>query len=194
MTLPLIIALAGPNGAGKSTAGSGLVRDILGVHDYIDADVLARGISPKAPEREAFKAGRTMLREIRKLAEDSISFAFETTLATRSYAPWIKELCTTGWQFHVVFLWLPDAEFAVGRVRDRVRLGGHDVPADVIRRRYGAGLRNFFSLYRPLATEWRMYDNSSGVPVMIAQGDGARDRVVTQAGTWDSIKQAYENG
>ncbi|MBI3855723.1 MAG: hypothetical protein HY293_08540 [Planctomycetes bacterium] len=194
MNPPLIIALAGPNGAGKSTAGPGLVRDILGVHEYVDADVLARGISPKAPEREALKAGRAMLREIRKLAEGNTNFAFETTLATRSYAPWIKELCSQGWQFHILFLWLLDAEFAVGRVRDRVRLGGHDVPADVIRRRYGAGLRNFFALYRPLATEWRMYDNSIGNPELIAQGDGAHERIVAQAGMWESIKRAYENG
>ncbi len=129
-----------------------------------------------------------MLARLRELARRRVSFAFETTLAGRTYAPWISDLIQKGYEFHLLFLWLPSAEFAVERVRGRVRLGGHPVPEETIRRRYRAGLRNFFSVYRPLAASWRVYDNSSGlVPCLIAAG---RRTVVTRVKdkqTWKQI-------
>jgi predicted ABC-type ATPase len=164
---PSVIALAGPNGAGKSTTGPSLVRDRLGVATYVDADLLARrsGGSPWA-------GGRVMLKELRALAARRTSFAFETTLASRSFAPWIEGLVHDGWTFHLVFLWLPSPELAVARVGDRVRRGGHAVPEDVVRRRYRAGLRSFFGLYRPLAMTWSMYDYSGSAPRLIADQQG----------------------
>jgi predicted ABC-type ATPase len=191
---PLVIALAGPNGAGKSTAGPAIVRETLGVTEYVDADVLARGVAPEAPESAAIEAGRVMLHQLHEFADRGTSFAFETTLASRSFAPWIKDLCGRGWEFHLVFLWLPDPEFAVGRVRDRVLMNGHNVPENVIRRRYESGLRNFFALYRPLATAWRMYDNSGAEAVLIAAGEGSGEKSIFNAGIWQSIKRKYSDG
>jgi predicted ABC-type ATPase len=176
---PSAIALAGPNGAGKSTTGPSLVRDRLGVATYVDADLLARrsGTSP-------WEAGRVMIRELRRLAESRTSFAFETTLASRSFAPWIDDLRRAGWTFHLVFLWLPSPDFAVARVVDRVRRGGHAVPEEVVRRRYRTGLRNFFKLYRPLATTWSMYDNSGSAPRLIADQKGT-----VELNLWSRIQE-----
>ena len=176
---PSVIALAGPNGAGKSTTGPSLVRDRLGVATYVDADLLARrsGGSPWA-------GGRTMLKELRDLAARRISFAFETTLASRSFAPWIEGLVHGGWSFHLVFLWLPSPDLAVARVGDRVRRGGHAVPEEVVRRRYRAGLRSFFGLYRSLATTWSMYDNSGSAPRLIADQEGTVESIL-----WAQIQE-----
>ena len=97
---------------------------------------------------------------IRKLAAGRATFAFETTLASRSLGPWLKNLLATDYQFHLVFLWLPSVDLAVARVADRVQMGGHDIPEATIRRRYRAGLKNFWAIYRPLATSWRVYNNA----------------------------------
>lgn len=121
-TTPNLVVLAGPNGAGKSTAAPMLLRGTLGVTEFVNADVIAQGLSAFAPDRVALSAGRIMLRRLQELARQGVSFAFETTLASRSFAPWIRELAQTGYQFHLVFLWLPSADFAVQRVADRVRL------------------------------------------------------------------------
>ncbi len=183
---PSIIALAGPNGAGKSTAGPALVRKTLGVVKYVDADLLARGISKSDPARAAIAAGRVMLDHLRTLAAKRKSFAFETTLASRSFSVWISDLLASGWKFDLVFLWLPSADLAVARVEDRVRFSGHGVPEEVVRRRYKSGLLNFFKLYRPLATSWRMYDNSGNEPRLIASGSGKAVRALDPH-IWDGI-------
>jgi predicted ABC-type ATPase len=118
----------------------------LVVHDFVDADVIARGLSAFEPESVAIAAGRVMLARLSELAGQRVSFAFETTLASRTFVPWLRDLKASGYEIHMLFLWLPSAEFAVDRVADRVRAGGHDVPAETVRRRYRAGLHNFFSL------------------------------------------------
>lgn len=143
---PQVVVLAGPNGAGKSTSAPRLLRGALGVEEFVNADVIASGLSGFAPERVAMAAGRVMMQRLRGLAEARTNFAFETTLATRSFAPWLSCLISSGYVLHLVFLWLPSAEIAVARVQERVRRGGHHVPEDVVRRRYRAGLRNFFQL------------------------------------------------
>jgi predicted ABC-type ATPase len=185
---PIVVALAGPNGAGKSTAGPVLLRDTLGIREFVNADVIARGLSAFAPERAAMPAGRAMIARVRDLARQKAGFAFETTLAGRAYAPWIRQLVRTGYEFHLIFLWLPSAEFAVKRVADRVRLGGHGVPDPVVRRLYLTGLANFFSLYRPLATTWRVYDNSSiSMPRIVAWGRGTETSQIVDPETWTII-------
>lgn len=129
-----------------------------------------------------------MLARLQELAEARRDFAFETTLAGRSHSRWIRKLLTDGYEFHVVFIWLPSVEFAVQRVRDRVRLGGHGVPEETIRRRYHAGLKNFFQTYRPLATSWRVYDNSAGsTPDLIATGAGSTTEI-SDAAKWSRIE------
>ncbi len=157
---PHVIVIAGPNGAGKSTTAPMLLKGTLGVTEFVNADVIALGLSAFQPESAAFHAGRVMLERLHYLANERVDFAFETTLASRSFAPWIAKLKQSGYTFHLVFLWLPSAGFAVARVAERVRMGGHDVAEETIRRRYNKGIENFFRLYRPLTDTWRIYDNS----------------------------------
>lgn len=186
---PKVIVLAGPNGAGKSTSAARLLRDALGVDEFVNADVIAQGLSAFAPERVAMAAGRIMMRRLKKLAAARASFAFETTLASRTFAPWLADLKASGYRMHVVFLWLPSAEVAMDRVAERVRLGGHDVPEDTIRRRYRAGWANFCELYQPLADSWQVIDNSVvGRPRLIAIGQGQRTQVVRNKALWDLIR------
>jgi len=185
-----VIALAGPNGAGKSTAGPRLIRDVMGVSELVNADVIATGLSAFSPEAAAIAAGRAMLARLNDLARRRVSFAFETTLAARSFAPWIKELGERGYRFHVLFLWLPSVEMALRRVSHRVRLGGHDVPEGSIRRRFRAGMRNFFALYRPLATTWRIYDNSGDPPPRpVASGRRTHVERVTDVESWNRFRK-----
>ncbi len=189
---PNIVILAGPNGAGKSTSAPSILRDALGVDEFVNADVIARGLSGFEPERAALAAGRIMLARLRELARQRRTFAFETTLSSRSFAPWIPEQIRTGYQFHLVLLWLPSPDFAVARVAARVREGGHDVPEETILRRYEAGLRNFFRLYQPMATTWGFWDNSteSGL-TPIASGEGQATLKVTDRAIWEQVEARY---
>lgn len=145
---PHVIIIGGPNGAGKSTTAPALLKGTLGVTEFVNADTLAQGLSAFQPERVAFHAGRIMLERIHFLAkgrkEGRVDFAFETTLASRTFATWIDELKKTGYIFHLVFLWLPNPEIALARVAERVRMGGHNVPEEIVRRRYNKGIRDFF--------------------------------------------------
>jgi predicted ABC-type ATPase len=162
----------------------------LGVDEFVNADAIASGLSAFDPEGAAMAAGRAMLARIRELADHRLSFAFETTLASRSFEPWLRRLIATGYRFQLVFLWLPSAEFAIRRVRARVRLGGHDVPEETVRRRYDRGLWNFFKLYRPLAATWRIYDNSrSSGPRLVASGRGVNRPAVYDQRIWRLIRQ-----
>jgi predicted ABC-type ATPase len=189
---PNVVVLAGPNGAGKSTSAEAILKGALGVDEFVNADVIARGLSGFEPERAALAAGRIMLARLHDLAGQRTSFAFETTLASRTFAPWLADVIETGYQFHLVFLWLPNADMAVARVAARVREGGHNVPEDTIRRRYDAGLRNFFRLYQPMATTWEFWDNS-GEPARtpIASGAGSATLNVSDGLIWEQIKAGH---
>ncbi len=191
---PTIVTLAGPNGAGKSTVATELVAAVSDVSEFLDADVFAQQISTSPSSRDAITAGRAMLGRFAELSTDRQSFGFETTLASKTFAPKIKALIAAGYAFHLVFLWLPSADLAVERVADRVRLGGHDVPTEVIRRRYRAGLRNFFAIYRPLATTWRMYDNSTERPTLIASGAGMAAPTIENSAVWQRIEAEAKRG
>ncbi len=187
---PNVILLSGPNGAGKTTSGPQLLKDTLRVTEFVNADTIARGLSAYDPERVTLEAGKVMIRRVRDLARQRADFAFETTLASRSFAPWLAELRRSGDGGHIVFLWLSSADLAVDRVAGRVRMGGHDVPEETIRRRYITGLRNFFELYRPLATTWRMYDNSlAAVPRLVACGAADGPIQVVDQLTWERIRR-----
>jgi predicted ABC-type ATPase len=186
---PHVVVLAGPNGAGKSTAAPTLLRGQLGVTEFVNADTIARGLSAFSPDRAAMEAGRIMLARLRHLVSRWRNFAFETTLASRSFAPRIVEWKRVGYAFHLIFLWLPSVELAAARVRERVSLGGHDVPVETIRRRYQRGLTNFFALYQPLATTWRFYDNSGAQPRLLARGGQAKRSWIADKAQWISIKE-----
>jgi predicted ABC-type ATPase len=188
-----VVVLAGPNGAGKTTLAPKLLRDVLRVGEFVNADVLASGLSAFDPERAAAAAGRVMLQRLHELAEQRVSFAFETTLASRSFAAWLARLREAGYRVHIVFLWLPSADVAVKRVADRFRMGGHAVPEEAVRRRFGAGLRNFFGLYQPLADTWRMYDNSrAGAPRLIANGRRSEVSRIADRVLWRSVEAGRE--
>ncbi|MDN3510813.1 MAG: zeta toxin family protein [Candidatus Jettenia sp.] len=168
---PHIIIIGGPNGAGKSTTAPALPKGTLGVTEFVNADTIAQGLSAFQPESVAFHAGRVMLERIHRLAKERVDFAFETTLTSHTFAPWIHELKKTGYTFHLVFLWLPNPELALARVAERVRMDGHNVPEEIVRRRYNKGIRNFFKLYKPLADTWFFYDNSvAGTLQLLASG------------------------
>ena len=187
---PKVVILAGPNGAGKSTAASKLLLGPLKVSEFVNADTIAQGLSAFAPDKVAFEAGRIMLTRIKELAKQRVNFAFETTLATRSYVPWLKELQTTGYEVHVVFLWLPSVEMAIARVADRVRAGGHNIWEPTIRRRYAGGLLNLKHLYLPLANSWKVMDNTSiGSRRLIAAGLANGPIQIYQEQVWNSILQ-----
>jgi len=188
-TRPSVVILAGPNGAGKSTVAPALLRGALAVNEFVNADVIASGLSAFDPDSAAIAAGRVMLARIRELASQRVNFAFETTLASRSFAPWLRKLVTSGYTAHLVFLWLPSADFAVDRVAERVRTGGHNVPPETVRRRYAAGLRNFFQLYQPLVSGWVLYDSSGPVPRPVAEGLASHPPTVYDRDVWAAAQE-----
>ena len=188
--VPLVVVLAGPNGAGKSTSAPYLLKDALAVDEFVNADTIAQGLSAYRPDAAAVTAGRIMLERLRVLANLSRDFAFETTLAGRSHARWLRELQAAGYRTHLIFLSLPSADLAVARVADRVRRGGHHVPDAVIRRRFVAGLRNLFSVYMQVFDAWTIYDNADVVsPRLVASRAFGADTIVAEAEAWESLKE-----
>lgn len=189
---PIAVLIAGPNGAGKSTAAPRLLKGALGVVEFINADLIAMGLSPFDPEGAALAASRVMIQRIEALGAAGISFGLETTLAARTLAPRLKKLIASGYQFHLVFLYLPSADLAVARVANRILLGGHNVPEETIRRRYRAGLRNFFELYQPIAATWQLFDNSqAGTMKLIAAVSQPGKLRVVQKTLWKQIEKEY---
>jgi len=184
---PEIFVLSGPNGAGKSTTATVLLPETLDVEQFVNAGLIALGLSPFAPEKSAIEAGRLMLRRIRELRRRGESFAFETTLATRTYAPFLRDAQAAGYVVHLIYVWLQNVELARSRVAVRVQQGGHDVPVEVVERRYLRGLRNFFSLYRPLADTWTLCDNSGDQVVIVADGEKTGEVTVFEPATYDRI-------
>jgi predicted ABC-type ATPase len=182
--------IAGPNGAGKSTIAPGLLAKALGVVEFVNADVIARGLAGFDPDKAAAAAGRVMLTRLNELASDRTSFAFESTAASRSFAPRIKGLCDAGYEFLLGYVWVSSADISVARVAKRVLLGGHNVPEETIRRRYFRSLANFWNLYLPLADEWQVFDNSNaGNATMIAEGGKGKELVIHGVETWDRITE-----
>lgn len=186
---PTVIVIGGPNGAGKSTIAPGLLAH-LGVGTFVNADTIARGLSALHPETRAFEAGRIMLRELHRLAQESQTFAFETTLASRTFAPWIQRLTQDGYEFVLGYVWVTSADIAVKRVAARVEAGGHDIPAEDVRRRWARSAFNFWNLYLPLAHRWLVYDNSQPArPERIAEGGSKQPERVLNPATWLDLRR-----
>lgn len=165
-----IIIIAGPNGAGKTTFAMEYLTNEADCRLFVNADEVSHGLSPLAPDRAALSAGRTMLDRINEFVNQGETFAFETTLAGRGYARRIPTWRKRGYEVSIFFLRLPSPEFAIDRIRQRVREGGHDVPEAVVRRRFDAGWRNFETLYRDLVDAWSVYDNSQRPPELLDAG------------------------
>ena len=166
-----IVIIAGPNGAGKTTFAAEFLPREAGCPDFINADLIARGLSPFDPDKAALQAGRILLQQIARKVSRGESFAFETTLSGRNYAQHIPHWRRAGYHVKLIFLSLPSADLAVARVAARVAQGGHRVPENVIRRRFDAGYRNYHQLYRSLVSSWALYDNSAATPVLVGSGD-----------------------
>ena len=169
---PRVVIFAGPNGAGKSTHADAIVA-ALGINIFVNADYIARGLSGRNAEAVAMQAGRIMLTRLKELAAARQDFAFESTLSSRSFAPFLRQLKAQGYQVAIYYFSLLNALLAVRRVKLRVAMGGHDVPTDTVRRRFGRSLNNFYSLYLPLADRWAVFDNSvNGKATLIATQEG----------------------
>ena len=168
-----VIIIAGPNGAGKTTFAREYLPLEVGITTFINADLIAAGLSPFAPELAARRAGRLMLDEIDRCGAAGTSFAFETTLAGKGYTHRIGYWQSLGYSVKLIFLQLRSVEQAMARVQLRVRQGGHSIPPDVIARRFKAGLKNFADLYRPLVDEWQTIDNGGPGPLLISEGGRA---------------------
>ncbi|HCZ16583.1 MAG TPA: AAA family ATPase [Accumulibacter sp.] len=166
-----IIIIAGPNGAGKTTFAREFLPNEAGCPQFINADLIAAGLSPFAPEVAAVKAARIMLESMTEFERRNESFAFETTLSGLAYARRIRLWRAAGYHVTLFFLSLPNAQMAIERVAERVRQGGHDVPGDVVRRRFAAGLRNFERVYRDAADAWAHYDNGGDEPELANWGE-----------------------
>lgn len=185
---PLLVVIAGPNGAGKSTAAPLLLQQALTVSEFVNADAIALGLSAFRPESAAIAAGRAMLGRLHALSLARQDFAFETTLASRTLLLAVERLRASGYHVHLAFLSLTGPELALARVAERVRQGGHDVPQDVVRRRFVKGLRNFFTRYERHVDSWQLFDNSlpSG-PRLIAGRRSGEERRILDVEAWNTL-------
>ncbi|SHF99806.1 zeta toxin family protein [Flavobacterium defluvii] len=161
--------ISGCNGAGKTTASFTILPEILDCKEFVNADEIAKGLSPFQPEKVAFEAGRIMLHRVNELLESNKVFAFETTLATKSYKSKINLAQEKGYKVILLFFWLQDVELAIERVKTRVFEGGHNIETAVIKRRYINGILNLFNIYLPIADEVMIFDNSFGKPELLAE-------------------------
>ncbi len=166
-----IIIIAGPNGAGKTTFAREYLPFELGCIEFINADLIAEGLSPFRPEEAAIKAGRIMINEIHDRLHHESSFAFETTLSGLRYKRLIPQWQSQGYLIKLVFLRLPNPGFAINRVALRVQQGGHNVPEGVIRRRFNLGWANFNNIYKHIVNAWVLYDNSGNTPILVDAGE-----------------------
>lgn len=191
---PSVVILAGPNGSGKSTAAVRLLRDTLAMMEFVNADVIVQGLSAFRPEGAAVAAGRIMLERLKSLARNAESFAFETTLASRTLAPWLRTIHEEH-QYHIrlVYIWLESVELNISRVASRVRMGGHDVPADTIRRRYIRSIRNLFDLCMPIADTWEIFDNSDSPHLCTVAGGGLDSPLkIHDTRLWSTLRSQYD--
>ena len=189
---PTVYVIAGPNGAGKTTFASQFLPDFVKCREFLNADLIAAGLSPFAPETQNLRAGRLLLERIGELAQQRADFGFETTLSGRTYVKLLTDMKASGYRVVMFFLWLPNADMAVARVENRVKQGGHGVPPVDIRRRYNSGVRNIFRLYRPILDSWWLLDGSRLPPSVIAVEEAGR-LVVKRKPLYRRIEQQTED-
>lgn len=165
---PNLYIIGGPNGAGKTTFARRFLPKYVKCLEFVNADLIAGGLSPFAPEKAAIHAGRVMLEQIHSLSNRGLDFGFETTLAGKAYVNFLNDLKNKGYHIHLFFLWISSVRLALERIKIRVRNGGHSIPESVVRRRFVRSLRNFYNYYQPLVDSWAILDNSGETPTMIA--------------------------
>jgi len=190
--LKRLFIISGCNGAGKTTASYTILPEILDCEEFVNADEIAKGLSPFHPDSAAIQAGRLMLDRINKLITKGQDFAFETTLATKSYRNFILEAKENGYHTTLLFFWLRSSDLAVKRVETRVKEGGHNIPEDVIRRRYKNGLKNFFDIYESIVDEWMFIDNS-GEPYEIIARKNSTGEILKNVDKWNTLLKTYKS-
>lgn len=183
--------ISGCNGAGKTTASYTVLPEVLHVDEFVNADEIARGLSPFNPDAMAIEAGRLMLKRIDELLLKGKNFAIETTLATRSYAGLVQRVHQLGYVVHLVYFWLNGPQLAKERVASRVSRGGHHIPPAIIERRYALGIHNLIKIFIPIVDSWMIIDNSELTQDMIAEGGMGKDIVIYNEALFSKIKQ-YE--
>jgi predicted ABC-type ATPase len=188
---PTVYVIGGPNGAGKTTFASEFLPDFVQCREFLNADLMAAGLSPFSPEAQNLRAGRLLLERIRELSSAKKDFGFETTFSGRTYLSLLAKMKSAGYQICLFFLWLPTATMASARVENRVRQGGHGVAEADVHRRYSAGLRNWLRLYRPLADAWWLYDASLFPPKPIAHEQGGK-RILLEQELFHQIELSAE--
>lgn len=183
-----IYVIGGANGAGKTTTAFNILPNYLQIIEYVNADEIAKGISPFNPESVAIQAGKIMLKRLAYLKENGKDFAFETTLSSRNYIKFIKECKQKVYIINLLFFWLNSPELAISRVQQRVKTGGHNIPEDVIYRRYERGLKNLVKFYLPLCDNWFIYDNSQFPVTLIAKSTQNSNLIINDAIKWQKIQ------
>ncbi len=186
--MPNLYVIAGCNGAGKTTTSFTVLPEMLNCKEFVNADEIARGLSPFQPETVSFQAGRIMLNRIKKLLKEGKDFAFETTLSTKSYVSFLKSAQQKGYSILLVYFWLESVELAKSRVAERVKKGGHNILPATIERRYHRGIKNFFGLYQDAVDTWVIYNNSNATPEIIASGVEKRATTIYNSDIWRIIQ------
>ena len=176
-----VYVIAGPNGSGKTTFAVEFLPEYARCPNFVNADLIAQGLSPFSPRAAAITAGRLVLEQIHQFANRRVDFAFETTLSGKSYVKLLKSLKQKGYRIHVFFLWIPDADLAISRIRSRVAQGGHDVPVQDVLRRFNRSISNFFKLYQSLADSWMLFDNAGIIPILIAERKHGKMKIINES-------------
>lgn len=184
--------IAGCNGAGKTTASFTILPEILDCKEFVNADEIAKGLSPFQPEKVAFEAGRIMLNRIDELFKSQENFAFETTLATKTYKQKIKFGKENDYNTTLLFFWLRNSNLAKERVKTRVKEGGHNIPTDVIERRYISGIKNLFDIYLEIVDQVLIFDNSEGKPILIADKNFGEEIIIHNLEQFNDLKSYYD--
>lgn len=183
--------IAGCNGAGKTTASFTILPEILNCKEFVNADEIAKGLSPFQPEKVSFEAGRIMLKRINELLISNDNFAFETTLATKSYKTKVIDAQNKKYTVTLLYFWLQNVELAIERVKTRVIEGGHNIETEVIKRRYINGIRNLFQIYLTIVDEVMIFDNSGEKPELIAEKTLKSELNILNPIKFDKLKEQY---
>jgi len=183
--MPNLYIIAGCNGAGKTTASFTILPKLLNCNEFLNADNIASGLSPFNVESVAFEAGRILLQRINQSLEGKKDFAFETTLSTKSYISLIKKARINGYRITLLYFWLSSPDFAKQRVAERVSQGGHNIPDEVVERRYYRGISKMLNLYVPVVDNWTVIDNTQEIPNIIARGGMVEDKLILNSELWN---------
>ena len=188
---PCVYIVAGPNGSGKTTFARQFLPAYADCREFVNADLIAGGLSPLSPAAVQLQAGRLLLERVRTVSRKGSDFSFETTLSGKTFIHLLRDLRGRGYTVHLFFLWIPDIALSLKRIEERVKRGGHGIPEPVVRRRFHKGVRNLFRLYRPLLDSWLVFDNSGALPHLAAYEAGGELKIFDKA-LFDKITRIAE--